>query len=352
MPIIIRSLVFAAGLSIVLITLFSTIRTFVLPRNVPDRITRLVFLIIRGIFDLRLKNVQDYRTIDRVMAYYAPISLMSLLPVWYVLVWIGYTLMFWAASAGSWYTAFRQSGSSLLTLGFEAVDTPTLSSLAFSEAAIGLILVALLIAYLPTMYAAFSRREAAVKLLEVRAGNPPSAIEMLKRYHRIQGFDRLSIEWERWESWFADIDESHTSLAPLVFFRSPLPEHSWVTAAGAVMDCAALRLSSLELPFDAQAALCIRSGYLALRHISDYFRISYDPNPEKNDSISIRRDEFEKAINNLQEAGLPVRRDRQAAWEDFAGWRVNYDTVLLSLAQLTQTPAADWISDRPTVTTG
>ena len=91
---------------------------------------------------------------------------------------------------------------------------------------IGLILVALLIAYLPTMYSAFSRREQAVNMLEVRAGSPPSASEMLMRFNRIHGLDKLADYWKIWEAWFADVEESHTTLPALVFFRSPRPENS------------------------------------------------------------------------------------------------------------------------------
>ena len=38
---------------------------------------------------------------------------------------------------------------------------------------------------------AFARRELAVTLLEVRAGSPPSAVEMIARFHRISGFEKL-----------------------------------------------------------------------------------------------------------------------------------------------------------------
>jgi hypothetical protein len=218
--------------------------------------------------------------------------------------------------------------------------------LEFTEATIGLILVAILIAYLPTMYSAFQRRETAVALLEVRAGNPPSAVEMLLRFQRIHGLDRLNEQWKTWENWFVDVQESHTSLAALVFFRSPQPDHSWVTAAGAVLDAAALTRSTLDLPLDVQADLCIRAGYLALRYIADFFHVPYDPNPKPDDPISISRQEFDTAYDQLAGQGLPVNSDRDQAWRDFAGWRVNYDAVLLALAKLTMAPYAPWSSDR------
>jgi hypothetical protein len=40
------------------------------------------------------------------------------------------------------------------------------------------------------------------------------------------------------------------------------------------------------------------------------------------------------------EAGVPLKADLEQAWRDFAGWRVNYDRVLLALAALTMAPHA------------
>ncbi|MGH2520419.1 MAG: hypothetical protein ACRDF8_11480, partial [Chloroflexota bacterium] len=153
-------------------------------------------------------------------------------------------------------------------------------------------------------------------------------------------------DWEQWEVWFANIEESHTSLSALSFFRSPRPERSWVTAAGAVLDAAALHLSTVDVPRDAAAALCIRAGFIALRRIADFFDIAYDANPRPDDDISVERDEFDDACDRLAEAGIALRPDRDQAWHDFVGWRVNYDVVLVGLAGLTRAPQAPWSSDR------
>jgi hypothetical protein len=211
---------------------------------------------------------------------------------------------------------------------------------------IGLMLVALLIAYLPTIYGAFSRREAVVAQLEVRAGSPPSAVDMILRFHRLHHMDTLAGLWEPWEIWFLDIEETHTSIGAVSFFRSPQSDRSWVTAAGAILDCAAIRLSTLDLPTDPRPALCLRAGYIALRRLADFFRMPYDPNPRPDDPISVEQGEFDEAYDRLKAAGVPVKPDRAQCWRDFAGWRVNYDTVLLELASLLMVPAAPWSSDR------
>ncbi len=343
---ILRFIAFTFGALLIFFALLSAIRTLLIPRAMPDRITGITYGSIRLIINFLLRWARTYQARDRIMIYYAPLTLLSLLPVWLLLVTLGYTGVFWGLGISDWYGAFLLSGSSLLTLGFAKANNLIQLILVYSEAAIGLLLIALLIAYLPTMYAAFQRREAAVTLLEVRAGNPPSAVEMLLRFNRIHGLKRLNETWETWEKWFVDLQESHTSLAMLVFFRSPKPRHSWVTAAGAVLDAAALTLSSLDIPHDFQADLCLRAGYLALRNIADFFNISYNPNPRADDPISITRAEFDAAYEQLASQDLPVKFNRDQAWRDYSGWRVNYDQVLLALAELTMAPQAPWSSDR------
>lgn len=342
-----RVLAFFFGWFVVLATVFSGIRTFILPRSANDKVSRMVFLAVRKAFNLINKFWSDtYEKRDRIMAYYAPVALLTLVITWLFLNIIGFMFVFWALGDDDWMTAFTTSGSCLLTLGFAQVNGLPQTLIAFCEAIIGLIEIAILISYLPTMYSAFSKREEAVALMEVRAGSPPSAVEMLLRYNRIRGLEKLQEIWVNWELWFVDLGESHTSLAALSFFRSPKPEQSWITAAGAVLDTASLYVAVVDAPRNPEAELCIRAGYLALRHITDFFKIPFDPEPKPTDPISIARSEFDEAYDRLAEGGVPVKPDREQAWRDFAGWRVNYDFVLLVLCALTMAPEAPWSSDR------
>jgi len=238
------------------------------------------------------------------------------------------------------------SGSSMLTLGIVTWPVFGVQMFIYLEAIIGLVMVALLISYIPAIYSAFSKREAAVAMLETRAGSPPSPADLFIRFHRLGRLDKIHDLWEQWEQWFAELDETHTSLAVLSFFRSPQSNRSWVTAAGAVLDAAALQASTLDVPRDVNAEVSIRAGYVALRHIADYFGIAYDPNPNPTDAISISRAEYDDVVNQLEMEGVPLKEDREQAWRDFSGWRVNYDTVLLALAALTMAPYAQWSSDR------
>lgn len=349
--IVLHIISFLLGITVATYTAISALRTFVLPRSAPDLINRTTFIAVRYLFEIRRKRLNTYQAIDRAMELYAPMTLIVLLVVWLVCIQIGYMGMYWAVDNMTPYEAFKISGSSLLTLGFTMVDNLPTTILSFSEATIGLILVALLIAYLPTIYSAFARREAAVTMLEVRAGAPPSAVEMIIRYSRLKRLDQLGEVWSRWETLFVEMEESHTSFAALSFLRSPQPQRSWVTASGAVMDAAALTLAIVDIPRDTQADLCLRAGYLALRYIAGFFRIDYNPDPTADDPINVSRIEFDDAVAEMEQAGVPLKADREQAWRDFQGWRVNYDRVLIGLAELTVAPTARWSSDRQLVTT-
>jgi hypothetical protein len=343
---VLRVLAATAGLLIVVATMGSAIKTVVLPRASASSITRWVFLSMRRVYLVIAPRNLSYERRDRRLATYAPISLTVTLAVWLVLVYVGYTLMFIGVEDISLRAAFTLSGSSLFTLGFARPADLAATALVFTEAAIGLFLLALLITYLPAIYSAYSRREVGVTALEVRAGSPPSAREMVWRHWALERMGELGAVWTEWERWFVDVEETHSSLPALVFFRSPQPDHNWVTAAGAVLDSAALTLSTVDWPRDVQAEFCLRAGYLCLRRIAGFFKVPFDPDPSPEDPISVSRKEWQEVVEALREQGVPLKTDLDRAWRDFAGWRVNYDTVLLALANIVSAPSAPWSSDR------
>jgi hypothetical protein len=340
------TVLFAAGLALVVMTLLSVVRSTMLPRGVPLLLNRYLALGLRVIFKVRAGRSPTYERRDRIMAMFGPVNLLGLLAAWLLLIIAGFVAMYLGVGVRPVATAFELSGSSVFTLGTTPAHGIVAVTLTYTEAGLGLLLLTLLITYLPTIYGAFSRREAVVTLLEVRAGSPPSATEMLIRFHRIGQVDRLAGLWRRWEQWFVDVEETHTSFPVLVNFRSPQPDHSWVNAAGTVLDAASLWMSTVEHPKDPDAQLCIRAGSLALRRIAALVRVPFNPDPQPDQPVTISRYEYDCACRAMAEAGVPLNADLDAAWRSFAGWRVNYDTVLLNLARLTEAPPAPWVSDR------
>src|SRR5215210_664226 len=98
---------FVAGVAIVLGTFLSAVRTFVLPRSSPTILTRVIFLTMRDLFSIFEKRATTYRQRDRILALYAPLSLLLMPPVWMICVMIGFMGMFWAVGSRSWYEALR-----------------------------------------------------------------------------------------------------------------------------------------------------------------------------------------------------------------------------------------------------
>lgn len=368
--VVVDGVLVVAGVFLVVVTLLSAARTVVVPRSGQVRLARTVLAVLRPVFGT-LAGRLDESAAERVLGLYAPVALLVLPLFWLISIVSGFTLLFLAAGAVDPVEALRLSGSSLLTIGF--VDPPNLVAdlVAFAGAGLTLaVVVLLLVTYLPTLNSAFAQRERAVTLLGSRAGTPAAGVELLTRLARIQGLATVDGLWARWEQWFADVHVSHTSQPALVWFRSPRPDDHWVVAAGAVLDAAALYVAcvdhgavragddgptvhrdggSAERVRAPAAELCIRAGHLCLVDVAQAVGLNLpvgtgDDRPDTE--VTITREEFDEGWERMAAAGVPLVEDRDAAWEEWAGLRVEYDTPLLALARLTWAPPAPWTSDR------
>ena len=61
----------------------------------------------------------------------------------------------------------------------------------------------------------------------------------------------------------------------LAFFRSPQTAKSWITAAGAILDVAALALAAVDSDWGPETGMCLHAGIDSLRHIADFHGIPY-----------------------------------------------------------------------------
>ena len=273
-PLVGRSLAGVVGAVLVLAAVASVVGTLIVPRPVGNWLTRWVDRTVDHGFWLATRAIADYERRDRVLAGQAAAILLSQLAAWLVLSFFGYGLLLWPFVHGGVTSAFTEAGSALFTLGFAEPTGSVPVAIVFFAAATGLGIIALQIAYLPTLYAAFNRRETEVALLNARAGVPSWGPELLARTHYALGtgvstVDTLPDLYERWERWAADVAESHATYLPLVRFRSPRPLSSWVTALLAVLDSAALLLARPPRAAPVvPARLCLRSGFLCFTRIA------------------------------------------------------------------------------------
>ena len=165
---------------LVLWTSSSVLETLVTPGVQVERLYRTVYLTIDQPFRWLSYLVPDYRRRYRFMVFQAPLTLVVGLFSWLLAYLVGYALLLWPSTRDA-ASALRESGSSLFTLGFAYSRSGGPTAVDFLASATGLIVVALQIAYLPTLYTAFNRRETEVTLMGVRGGLPSWGPELLAR---------------------------------------------------------------------------------------------------------------------------------------------------------------------------
>ena len=336
---------FAAGIAILLLTAASVFGTLVVPRATAPRLTVLITGAVQRAFLLVTDRVDDYLARDRIEALVGPVLLIGLLVAWVGLVFLSFALLFWPF-VGGFGSALQITGSSMFTLGFMTPRGAAPVALAFLCAGSGLVLVALQIAYLPTLYAAFNRRETLVTMLAFLGGVPAWGPEVLIRHELIDNKERLGWFYERWTEWAADVSETHTTYPQLLYFRSPKALRSWVIGLLAVMDAAALHLSLSPITAPASARPLLRMGYVALRDLAGTLGIAVDPDPDPADPIQLSRAEFDEAVERLRAVGWKLERSQNEAWKHFHGWRVNYETAAYGLALRLDAPPALWSGTR------
>jgi hypothetical protein len=351
-PLAARWVVAAFGVLLLLTGWSSVIGTLIVPRPVGSWLTRLVDRVIIAVYRLLMRPVTDFRSRDPILATQAAAILVTQLLGWLVIIFVGYTFLLWPMTGRGIASAFIDAGSSIFTLGFAEPPGAAPAVIVFLAAGSGLVIVALQIGYLPTLYAAFNRRETEITLLNARGGFPAWGPELLARTHYALGtgvstLNTLPELYMRWERWAADVAESHSTYLPLVRFRSPLGLSSWVTSLLSVLDSAALILSlSPEQAPTVQARLCLRSGFQCFGRIGRAmgFEVPFEANPDAG--ITLTFEEFLDAVKRLDDVGFPMSRDPADAWPDFVGWRVNYEQAAYQIAEAIDAVPALWSGPR------
>jgi hypothetical protein len=351
-PLCARSVAALIGGLLVLAVWASVTGRLMVPRPAGGGLARWVAWMVNGAFRLAASVTAGYLERERVLAGQAAVILLAQLAAWLGTAFIGYWLLMWPLVRGGIGTAFTAAGSSMFTLGFAEPAGAPPSALVFAAAVTGLVIVTLQIAYLPTLYAAFNRRETEVTLLNARAGLPSWGPELLARTHYALGtgvstLDTLPGLYSQWERWAADVTESHTTYLPLVRFRSPRPLSSWVTALLAVLDSAALflALSPRSAPV-VPARLCLRSGFVCFREVARALGFKVPEEPEPGGRISLSYQEFLDAVERLREVDFPIERDPADAWPDFVGWRLTYEQAAYAVAAEVDAVPALWSGPR------
>jgi hypothetical protein len=351
-PLAARYVAAAVGVLLVITAATSVVGTLIVPRSVSSWLTRKVDQVVNGVYVAITTVVRDHRRRDRILATQAATILIAQIAAWLGMLFVGFALILWPLVHGGITDAFRLAGPGLWQIGTDEARGGVERALLDIAAVFGILTITLQIAYLPTLYTEFNRRENAVALLAARAGVPSWGPELLARTHYALGtgvstVDTLPQLYAEWESWASEVGESHTTYLPLVRFRSPKPLSSWVTSLLAVLDSAALMLSlNPSTAPVVSARLCLRAGFICFGDVARAMGFDIPDEPDPNLGISITYQEFLDAIAVLRLVGFSIEASYEDAWQDFVGWRVNYEQAAFAVAYAIDAVPAVWSGPR------
>lgn len=344
-----QALELVAGVAIIAATYYDLFQSVVLPRPAVGKL-RLAPYIVRPLWRVwRWVGTRTSRLDRREqrLAIFGPLALLILLGFWYLCLILGYGLVQDALRSQiqpaptNFGTSVYFSGTTLLPLSYgQFVPVGVTARLVvLAESASGVLLIALVVSLLFTLYGSFQQREQLVVTLDALAGAPPSGVQILESAAKSGLRQELTQAFDDWRRWSAAVLETHLAYPILVYFRSSHDNEAWLNSFGAVMDAATLVISTLDDVPDGPARLMSKVGGHLIEDFSWYFRMRVSSDP------IVEREEFDQAHARLVSAGYQCKPADQA-WPEFARLRSTYASPLNQMAQLMAIIPAQWIGDR------
>jgi len=344
---------YVIGLLIVLVTIVSVLFILVLPRQ-PQGLEKLTVIVNKSVhysFVMVARLARTYEVKDSILAPTAPVALIAQLLWWAVSLVLGFALML-MNTTHSFVHGLTQAVTSLFTVGAIHTGGAPNTSLDIAAGATWVVIVALQIAYLPSLYNSFSRRESLVTMLESRAGSPAWGPELLARHQLVGINDALPQLYADWEQWAAEVTESHVTYPVLLLFRSPEPWLNWIIGLLAVLDAGAMQLALCPTTAPSQTRLCLRMGFTLFNRLAGSLGYPVDDDPDPDAPILLTYEEFASAVEKLVLVGFPIERSAEEAWPHFRGWRINYERSAYRLADAFTSPLAPWSGTRRNLRAG
>lgn len=303
----------ALGLLLILFVLAEAFEALVLPRRVtrPFRFVRLYYRVGWRAWAAAVQVLPNTRRRQTALSVFGPLSLLVLFALWAVALIVGFGLLQYSLDPArhNLTAALYLSGTTFTTLGYGDVNpaVPVTRTLAVVEGAVGFGFFAVVVAYLPVLYQAFSRREAFIGLLDARAGSPPAAGRMLLRTPPGGGRCLTDFLAEA-ERWAAEVLEGHLSFPVLGYYRSQHDNQSWLAALACVLDACALLLTVVEGADRTQARLTFAMARHTLVDLGLVLRRA--PEAPSDDRLPAAR--LAELLAALAAAGVSVKDDDRA----------------------------------------
>jgi hypothetical protein len=246
-----------------------------------------------------------------------------------VLLLVGWGLVWWVlrdrlSGVHSLLDAVYFAGVGFFTVGFgDVVPVGGMARLlALVQAFMGLVTVALVIGYLPTLFNAYSRREVQLLTLDDLTDERTSPTGLIRAWHADGGLDGLAAAFADWERWCAEVFDSHTAYPMLALFRSRQPGQHWLTALGVVTDAASICLAAVRGARAGPAMRLHRRATGLLRTVRTLPAVSREA-PADDEDRARAEAAFQAIYRHLEGNGVPLYPyDR--AWADLRRLRAGY----------------------------
>ncbi len=342
------------GIVCLLVVLLDAFQTIILPRRAAGRLrlTRIFYILTWMPWRFVAVRIRHPRKRETALSFYGPLSLIFLLVVWASGMVFGFSLIYY--SLGSPFTDSSKpigylsdlyvSGTNFFTLGLGDVTprSEIARVLSIFEAGTGFGFLAIVMGYFPVLYAAFSRREVSISLLDARAGSPPTAAELMRRHSFKGSEDVLAALLSEWERWSAELLESHISYTLLCYFRSQHTNQSWISALTAMLDTSALLIAGVRGHEARQAQLTFAMARHAMVDLAQVFSIT----PKQNIQDRLPRERYEQLYRSLCQSGVSVCRD-DLSYERLRDLRALYEGYAAALSEHLCMPLPPWIAEQP-----
>jgi len=341
---------FALGLAIFLIVVWDAFEAVILPRRVTRRfrLTRLFFKTTWRAWKIAMWAIPSRKRRETMLGFYGPISLLILVGVWAIGLVFSFGLMQYgtgsavviSGSQPGFLVDLYLSGTTFFTLGLgDVIPRSGLARfLVVTEAGFGFGFLAAIIGYLPFIYGSFSKREVNISLLDARAGTPPTAAELLRRHTYPRGDEALRSLLKDWETWAAELMESHLSYPVLAYFRSQHDNQSWIAALTAILDTCALLKVGIKDACERQAELTFAIARHAAVDLSQVFKTPPIAPPENR----LPPEDLARIRKMLAQNGLKLREGPEADTE-LLELRKMYEPYLYALASYLKLSMPPWI---------
>jgi len=238
------------GTIVLLTILWDGFEVIILPRRVARRLrlSRIFYLSTWTVWSWLARRVHSNKRRERYLSFYGPLSLLFLIVVWAIGMILAFALVQWSVGQNnmSFAEGIYLSGTTFITLGMGMPHTRMARAVLLLEAGTGFGFLAMVISYLPVLYQSFAKRETSILLLDTRAGSPPTAAELLRRYATAHGLAAVDELLREWEVWSADLLETYISYPVLAYFRSQHDNQSWLAALTTILDVCAVMIAGVD----------------------------------------------------------------------------------------------------------